>query len=164
MMSNQLESSKSITAEIHVTGSSNTVFKNFIDNFSAWWPAAYTWSGSTNLKKITLGLKVGEWAVEKSHNGFIVTWAQTLSITPGEKFILAWHIGPNRDPQPNSQQASMVDIEFSQITQNSVTVSLTHHHLEHNGQGYELYRESLANEDYGWPFLLKQFKKFNDAE
>lgn len=153
-----------IVTSIVIEGNLHTVFKNFVHRFSDWWPKAYTWSGSEDLSFLSLGLKAGDWAIEKGRDGFMVTWARTTFIDEDHQISFAWHIGPNRDPQPNPAQASLVDIAFTEKNdgKGEILIILTHHQFDHHGQGHEAYREQLANEMYGWPFILKEFKKFND--
>ncbi|PCI42537.1 MAG: ATPase, partial [Moraxellaceae bacterium] len=46
-----------------------------------------------------------------------------------------WQISPNREPQPNPQKASVVEVNFTMINLKTTIVSLVHSGFEKNGEG-----------------------------
>jgi len=144
-----------VRCEIEVPISISEAFKLFTEGFNSWWPSDYTWS-QESLESISLASCENGRCTEVGPNGFQVDWGRVLKCHPSEKIIFTWQISPNREPQPNPQKASVVEVNFTMINLKTTIVSLVHSGFEKHGEGALAYRESL-NSDYGWPFILNKY-------
>lgn len=130
-------------------------FHLFTDRLATWWPAEYTWSQGT---VVTLGIepRKGGRCTEQGPYGFQCDWGRVLAWVPPEKLVLTWQIGLNREPQPDPEQASTLDIEFQPASADTTRITLEHRDISRHGQGADEYCAALAS-DYGWPFILHRY-------
>jgi hypothetical protein len=123
-----------------------------------WWPHEFTWSGKALQNLFFEGRKCGMlW--EQGPDGFRLDWARVLRWLPPEKMVLRWHIGPNRQPQPNIADASMVEIRFVEEVAGSTRIELEHIGVSRHGKAFRDDR-ALAGPDSVWPYALKHFAEY----
>jgi hypothetical protein len=70
--------------------------------------------------------------------------------------VIAWQIGPRREPEPNLEKASEVEVRFDEGVDGGTSVRLEHRAFERHGDGGEGYAQMLGAPQ-GWPFLLDRF-------
>ena len=87
------------------------------------------------LESISLAPCENGRCTEVGPNGFQVDWGRVLKCHPSEKIKFTWQISPNREPQPNPQKASVVEVNFTMINLKTTIVSLVHSGFEKNGEG-----------------------------
>lgn len=147
-----------ICHEVAVPMSRKDTFYRFTGDFGAWWPREYTWSKEA-LVNIGMELREKGRCTERGPNGFQSDWGRVLVWRPPERVVLAWQIGPSREPQPNPLRASTVDIRFCSEGPDHTRVVLEHRDLDRHGGNTSAYREALTSER-GWPFILRRFAEF----
>lgn len=150
--------SEPIHHEIVVAMPRKDAFCRFTKEFGLWWPREYTWSKEA---LVNIGLEPREKGrcTERGPQGFQSDWGRVLTWRQPERLVLAWQIGPNREPQPNPAHASTVEILFCIESPEQTRIVLSHRDLERHGKGSSAYREALASA-MGWPFILKRFADF----
>ncbi len=134
------------------------VFGRFTREFGLWWPREYTWSKEA---LIDIGFEPREKSrcTERGPHGFQSDWGRVLVWRPPERLVLAWQIGPGREPQPNPMRASTVEILFCSDGPERTRIILEHRDFERHGENAAAYQEAMASE-MGWPFILKRFADF----
>lgn len=130
-------------------------FRVFTSDFGAWWPSEYTWSGEV-LESIGIGSGAGGRCTEIGPEGFECDWGRVLAWEPPRRLVLAWHIGPHREPQPNPDNASTIEIRFEAAEAAGTRVELEHRGFERHGAGAAEYRDALGSER-GWPWILSRY-------
>lgn len=70
--------------------------------------------------------------------------------------MLAWQIGPHREPVPDPERASTVEIQFDPHGDDECLVTVVHRDFERHGAGAAAYEEAM-NSAQGWPLILQRF-------
>jgi uncharacterized protein YndB with AHSA1/START domain len=149
-----------------VTASSTTdlparrAFELFTTGMTTWWPREYTWS-QDSLEDIRIEPGAGRFCVEEGPHGFAIHWGRVLVWEPYTRLEFTWQISPDRQPVPDPDRASEVDIRFvarddENPEQGPTTIELEHRHFERHGDGAAGYRDAMASPQ-GWPLILKRY-------
>ena len=145
----------SISHEVVVPLSPPEAFRLFTHGFGSWWPQEYTWSArvleSIDIEPFEPGL-----CTEEGPHRFRCDWGRVLVWTPPLRLVLAWQIGPHREPQPDPEKASTVELLFRPVEAGGTRLLLTHRDLRRHGRGASRYRKALAGEG-GWPLILGRY-------
>lgn len=153
-----MEQTDSIIKQIKLNISADEAFDNFINKFNEWWPKEYTWSQGT-LKKILITPKVKGLCTEIGPNNFRVDWGTVTEIKENKMLSFKWQIGPNRDPIPNVEKASLVTVIFRSLSNSETEIQLKHSDFKNHGENYQDYLQALNSKE-GWSFLLKCFENY----
>jgi hypothetical protein len=132
-------------------------FEMFRHDIFRWWPRELTFSGEA-LEDLFLEGRRGGMLWERGPDGFRVDWARILRWLPPNKMVLRWHVGPNRQPQPNPAFASLVEIRFVPDARNTTRVELDHRDILRHGRGAAEYRAHITS-DGGWPYILNAYAR-----
>lgn len=143
------------TTTVTIAQTPSDAFTRFTDEMDAWWPSDYSWS-QDELVEIGIEPGVDGMCYEIGPHGFRCDFGRVLSWEPGSRLVFTWQISPNREPVPNPDNASEVEVVFRQAEDGQTEVELTHRHFERHGDGGEEYRDAMASE-YGWPLILQQY-------
>jgi uncharacterized protein YndB with AHSA1/START domain len=144
----------SISHEISVRLAPPESFRLFTRGFGSWWPPEHTWSARV-LQSITIEPFEGGHCIEEGPHGFRCDWGRVLVWSPPQRLVLAWHIGPHREPQPDPEKASTVEVLF-RPDDNGTRLLLAHRDFRRHGRGASRYRKALGGER-GWPWILGLF-------
>ena len=145
----------SISHEVTVPLAQQESFRLFTHGLASWWPAEYTWSGKV-LESISIEPYEGGHCTEEGPRGFRCDWGRVLVWSPPQRLVLAWQIGPHRQPQPDPEMASTVEVLFRSADAEVTRLLLTHRDFRRHGKGASMYRKALASE-IGWPRILERF-------
>lgn len=143
----------------------------FADRLGSWWPAEYSWAGDA-LVEIGIHPREGAMCFEVGPHGFRCDWGRVLAAQRPERLRFTWQIGPSREPVPDPEQASEVDVRFigdgagrgaqagrrpaEHRSNPSTWIEVEHWRFERHGEGGEGYRDALAS-DQGWPYMLRRY-------
>ncbi|MGH7961427.1 MAG: SRPBCC family protein [Candidatus Binatia bacterium] len=144
-----------IERSVSVPLSPSEAFHLFFEEFGRWWPREYTW-GQEAMEAIGIEPHVGGLCFERGPRGFRCDWGRILEWEPPHRAKLAWQISPRREPVPNPEKASVVEVRFKPEGSDHTRVTVTHGGFERHGAGASEYRAALAS-DQGWSYLLGQF-------
>ena len=145
----------SISHEVTVRLPQSESFRLFTRGFGSWWPSEYTWSGNV-LESITMEPFEGGHCTEEGPHGFRCDWGRVLVWTPPQRLVLTWQIGPHREPQPDPEKASTVEVLFRSEESGATRLLLTHRDFRRHGKGASRYRKALAGEA-GWAWILTHY-------
>jgi uncharacterized protein YndB with AHSA1/START domain len=143
----------SISHEVVVRLPQEEAFHLFAYGFASWWPPEYTWSGKV-LETIGFETFAGGRCTEHGPLGFQCDWGRVLVWSPPQRLVLAWQIGPNRQPQPDPENASRIEILFRSRSAGTTRLLLTHRDIRRHGKGAARYRQALGSAP-GWPLILE---------
>lgn len=149
---------KKIAKELKVEISVNQAFKKFLNELNDWWPKEYTWSQDV-LNKIKIDGKPGGLCSEIGPHGFRCDWGRVTELVENQKIVLKWQIGPMREPVPNSEKASDLEIVFVKNGISSTTIKFEHRSLERHGDGAEKYLQMMDGSQ-GWDYILECYKNY----
>jgi hypothetical protein len=150
-----------ITRRLKIGTVPEIAFKKFVNEFNEWWPKEYTWS-QDKLKEIKIDKRKDGLCTEIGPNGFRCDWGTVKKYTDNEKISLKWQISPNREPIPNPDKASDLNVDFYRDG-NSTTIKFEHFNFDNHGKGSEDYRK-MMDSDFGWDYILKKYKEYCEKE
>jgi uncharacterized protein YndB with AHSA1/START domain len=128
-------------------------FVGFAERLGRWWPREYTWAQSS-LEQIGIDPRTGSCS-EIGPHGFRCDWGRVLAWEPARRLLISWQIGPRREPVPDPDRASEVEIVFAPAEEGSL-VSLEHRAFDRHGEGAAGYRDAMASPQ-GWPYILAKY-------
>lgn len=141
--------------ELRVESGPEEAFAVFVERLGEWWPAEYTWSGG-KLEQIGIEARVGGFCFELGPHGFRCDWGRVTEFEPPARLAFTWQIGPSREPVPDPDRASEVEVTFEPDDEGTL-VNVAHRGFDRHGEGAEAYRDGLASEQ-GWPYVLKGYR------
>ena len=150
-----------IKKEIEVSVDREQTFHSFVQEFNKWWPNEYTWS-QDSLVEIRIDGKEDGLCSEIGLHDFRCDWGRVTEYIESEKISLKWQIGPNREPVPNPEKSSDLQIIFTDQGQ-STKVELEHMNFENHGEDGEKYQQMMDSEQ-GWDFILNRFKTYIEEQ
>jgi uncharacterized protein YndB with AHSA1/START domain len=130
-------------------------FRRFAEEFGRWWPREFTWGGAA-LETIGLEPREGGLCSERGPHGFRCDWGRVLTWDPPRRVAFTWQISARREPVPDPQRASVVEVRFTPDETGGTRVALEHTAFERHGAGAAEYRAALASPQ-GWPYILARF-------
>jgi hypothetical protein len=99
-----------ITHQVVVEAGPAGAFDAFTAHLGAWWPLAYTFS-EASFADAAIEPEVGGVWFERNRAGEKLSWGEVRVYTPGERLVLAFAIGPDRQPV-SDDAASEVEVRF----------------------------------------------------
>jgi uncharacterized protein YndB with AHSA1/START domain len=138
---------------VTVPAAPDRAFAAFAD-LNDWWPPEYTWSADT-LRTIAIDPHEGGACFELGPYGFRCDWGRVLAWEPPGRLVFTWQIGPGREPVPDPEMASEVEVRVTPEGDGS-RVELEHRGFERHGDGADGYAAALGSEQ-GWPYILGRY-------
>ncbi len=135
----------------------NETFNLFI-NIGDWWPKEYTWS-KEKLENIFIEQKKNGMCIEKGPFNFECDWGRVIHWNPPYGLVFTWQISPKREPEPNPDKASEVEVNFTEEENSRTRVELEHRCFEKHGDDAKEYREALDSE-LGWKYILNRYEEY----
>ena len=130
-------------------------FDRFVHALQQWWPREYTW-GRDVLVAIGIDPRPGGLCFELGPHGFRCDWGRVLEYESPARLVLAWQIGPHREPVPDPLSATRVAVTFVANGSHCTVVAVRHSGFGNHGAAGADYRAAMAS-PRGWPFMLACF-------
>ena len=146
-----------IIRELKVRTTKEIAFRKFIQEFNEWWPKAYTWSQDKLFEIRIEGRKDGL-CTEIGPYGFRCDWGRVTELAENERIQLKWQISPKREPVPDPDKASDIEILFSEEGEYT-KVRFLHQNFQKHGEGAAYYYE-MMNSEQGWTYILNTYKNY----
>ena len=146
-----------VRKSITVKASADRAFKVFTEEFDSWWPRAHH-IGKQPLVKAVIELHAGGRCFGREADGTECDWGRVLVWEPPSRFVLAWHIDPAWQYEPDPAKASEVEIRFTPEAAGTTRVDLEHRHFERHGEGGRIVRTSVDGQN-GWGDLLQLYAR-----
>jgi uncharacterized protein YndB with AHSA1/START domain len=135
--------------------SADRAFALFTEEFATWYPREYTWSQDV-LDTIAIEGREGGRCFERGPHGFWVDWGRVLVWDPPRRLAFSWQISPRREPVPDPEKSSEVEIRFHEDEAQSTRVEFEHRGFSRHGEGAEGYRQAMGSER-GWSYILDRY-------
>jgi uncharacterized protein YndB with AHSA1/START domain len=130
-------------------------FIRFTQEMGLWWPEDDTWTGE-GLESIGIEPGVGGVAYERGPDDTTLIWGKVLDWEPQHRLILAWLIGPDRQPIADPARASEIELRFVPLSPAETRVTLEHRGFERHGEDGSTYRAALDTPQ-GWDRILNAY-------
>lgn len=144
----------SIVHHVIVDAVPEAAFDMFTARLGDWWPLAYTFSESRFADALVE--PKGTW-FERDDAGRTLPWGDVRAFVPGERVVLGFAIGFDRQPVP-FDQASEVEVRFIPAGSRQTRVEVEHRHFARHGTGAATLRAGLDSPQ-GWPLILAELKR-----
>jgi uncharacterized protein YndB with AHSA1/START domain len=154
-MSRERAAEDAIRLTLTVPASTERAYAVFAEEFASWYPSEYTWSQDV-LDTIGMEGREGGRCFERGPEGFWIDWGKVLVWDPPRRLAFTWQISPRREPVPDLEKASVVELRFHAEGPRSTRIAFEHSGLSRHGEGAEDYLESLSSEQ-GWPYILDRY-------
>lgn len=145
---------KSVTVPVD----QDIAFQSFVNNIGDWWPTAYTWS-QEKLSYFAIDPKIDGLCSEWGPYGFRCDWGRVAHIEEPSYIAFKWQISARREPVPDPEKASLVEVWFKVYDNKQTKVVLHHHQFSNHGEEALSYRDALDSPQ-GWDFILDLYKKY----
>lgn len=147
-----------IEKSINVAVDQQKAFEKFVHHIGEWWPSAYTWS-QDKLQHFAIDPRTDGLCSEWGPYGFRCDWGRVTGFEPYDKIEFTWQISAGREPVPNPEMASLVEVHFKIYSDSQAKVNLRHHQFANHGDDAGSYRDALDSSQ-GWDFILDLYKKY----
>ncbi|WP_170110404.1 SRPBCC family protein [Flavilitoribacter nigricans] len=149
---------EAITKTLKLDISPETAFQKFVHDLNAWWPAEYTWS-QESLERIYIDARKEGLCTEMGPHGFRCDWGRVKAIDPGKSIRFSWQISAKREPVPDPDKASEVQVVFAPTENGGTLLQFQHDGFEKHGPDGAQYRDMMDSEP-GWTYILECFRSY----
>lgn len=146
-----------VRREITVRATPARAFDFFTSQMAKWWPATHHIAREP-FREIVMEPRVGGRWYELDANGSGCEWGTVLAWDPPLRVVLAWHLLPTWQYDPDPNHASEVEIRFEPVGDSTTQVILSHSGFERHGEGHEAMMKGVG-EPGGWMLILESFSK-----
>ena len=98
-----------VRKSVTVSAGVERAFHVFTDGFDTWWPRSHS-IGGVPLQKAVIEGKAGGRCYQLSIDGSECDWGRILVWDPPSRFVIAWHLNPQWEHEPDATKASEVEI------------------------------------------------------
>lgn len=147
----------SIQKTITVKASQQRAFRVFTEELDSWWPRTHH-IGKSPMTKTVLQGELGGRCYSEQADGSECDWGRIVLWEPPRRFVMAWLINTQWQPEPDASKCSEVEVNFTPQPDGSTRVDLEHRRFSRMGPDGEKMREAVASPG-GWGSLLEMFAK-----
>jgi uncharacterized protein YndB with AHSA1/START domain len=132
-------------------------FEVFAAGFSSWWPIESHHIGDAMAVEVVIDpFEGGRW-FERDADGHECNWGFVSGWDPPHRLLLAWHLTPEYDFDPDPAKATEVEVTFTPHDGGTL-VELEHRGFERHAARGASMREKVSA-DGGWGDLLQRFAR-----
>jgi len=142
----QLLDDTTVRTAVDVKVTPARAFELFTAQIGAWWDADKHILQAP-LAEMVFEPFVGGQIIDRGTDGSECRWARVLAYEPPDRVVFSWDINVQWQIETDPERCSEVEITFSELTESSTRVQLTHRHLDRHGPGWESMRDAVAG---GW--------------
>jgi Activator of Hsp90 ATPase homolog 1-like protein len=124
-------------------------FELFTAGLSRWWPLATHSCSQANALRVVIEPRAGGSVLEYARDGSTATWGTVLVWDPPRRFAMSWR------PGSVPEQATRVDVSFSDAGQGMCRVELVHSGWEARGAEADTVRSRY---DGGWNVVFAAYE------
>jgi uncharacterized protein YndB with AHSA1/START domain len=130
-------------------------FEVFTTGMSSWWPRESHHISDRPAAEVVMEPRPGGRWFERDAEGGECDWGFVTEWEPPGRVLLAWHLTPEWDFDPDPANATEVEVTFTP-TDGGTRVELEHRGFEKHGAPGTKMRESVSSSG-GWQELLDLF-------
>jgi uncharacterized protein YndB with AHSA1/START domain len=132
-------------------------FEVFTAGMSTWWPMESHHIGEQMAVEVVIEPRAGGRWLERDAAGNECEWGYVTDWDPPRRVLLAWHLTPQFDFDPDPAKATEVEVRFTP-RDGGTLVELEHRGFERHGDTGPGMRRSVADSG-GWTELLATYAK-----
>jgi hypothetical protein len=144
-----------VRKSIQVRCSPERAFQVFTSEMDSWWPRTHH-IGKSPMKEVVVEGHAGGSVYTLQEDGTACPWGSVVVWDPPHRFVMAWHVKPTWEFEPNLAKCSIVEVLFTPCDNGATLVELEHRNIEVHGEGSQSMREQV-NSPGGWGTLLELF-------
>jgi uncharacterized protein YndB with AHSA1/START domain len=132
-------------------------FEIFTAGFSSWWPIESHHIGESMAVEVVIDPFAGGRWFERDADGHECVWGFVTGWEPPHRLLLAWHLTPDYEFDPDPAKATEVEVRFT-AQDGGTLVELEHRGFERHPQAGAVIREKVSREG-GWGELLELYAR-----
>jgi uncharacterized protein YndB with AHSA1/START domain len=140
---------------VTVRATPERAFDVFANGFAGWWPLDSHHIGEQDAVDVVIEPRPGGRWYERAANGTECEWGFVTAYEPPHRLVLAWHLNPDFDFDPDPAHATEVEVTFEPDGEHTV-VTLEHRGFEVLGERGPEVRDSVSSPG-GWVGLLESY-------
>jgi hypothetical protein len=144
-----------VRKSVRVKAGVGRAFRVFAEEMDSWWPRTHH-IGNSPMKRVVVEGHSGGSIYTEQEDGTECAWGLVLVWEPPYRFVMAWHVRPDWQYEPDPAKCSEVEVRFTPVDDGTTLVELEHRGFERHGGNYAAMREQV-NQDGGWGALLEMF-------
>ena len=142
----------SARTSVTVSATPERAFDVFTNGFATWWPLDSHHIGEHDAVDVVIEPRPGGRWYEKAGDGSGCDWGFVTAYEPPHRLVLAWHLNPDWDFDPDPARATEVEVTFEPDGDRTV-VTLEHRGFEVLGERGPEVRDYVSRPG-GWADLL----------
>ena len=146
-----------VRRSVTVNASAERAFEVFTAGFSTWWPLESHHIGKADCDEAIIEPRAGGRWFERGVDGSECDWGFVTAWEPPHRLLLAWHLTPEYEFDPDPARATEVEISFTP-TDGGTLVELEHRGFEKHGETGAGMRDAVSKPG-GWGDLLELYAK-----
>jgi uncharacterized protein YndB with AHSA1/START domain len=150
------QTAASVRRSITVNASPERAFEVFTAGFGSWWPIDSHHIADAGAVEAVIEQRAGGRWFERAPDGSETEWGFVTEWEPPRRVLLAWHLTPEYEFDPDPEMASEVEVRFTP-QDGGTLVELEHRGFEKYGDPEKI-RESVTQKG-GWGDLLEMYAK-----
>ena len=147
--------SPSVLKELVVAAPIDKAFFVFTERFGDFKPPEHNLLGAP-ITETVFEPRVGGHIYDRASDGSECRWARVLAYDPPNRVVFSWDIGPTWQLETDPDNASEVEVRFTEEEPGRTRVQLEHRHIDRHGAGWEGITEGIAG-DQGWSLYLTRY-------
>lgn len=151
------QTTDAVTHSVLVPLAPEAAFELFVERFDRWWPREGHHILEPELAAVTIEPREGGRWYERAVDGSECDWGYVRELDPPHRILLAWHLNPMFEFDPDPAKATEVEVTFS-AEEKSTRVTLEHRGFEVHGDAGPAMRKSVSS-DGGWASLLEDYAR-----
>jgi uncharacterized protein YndB with AHSA1/START domain len=144
-----------VRKQVVVEAPPEQAFKVFTERFGDFKPPEHNLLQAP-VAETVFDARVGGHIYDRGIDGSECRWARILAYEPPDRVVFSWDIGPQWQLEPDSANASEVEVRFVAESPERTRVELEHRHIDRHGPGWEGIVQGVDG-DQGWPLYLQRF-------
>lgn len=145
----------SATTTVTVRATPERAFETFTAGFASWWPLDSHHIGTQDAVDVVMEPRAGGRWYERAADGTECDWGFVTAYEPPHRLVLAWHLNPDFDFDPDPAHATEVEVTFEPDGEHTV-VTLEHRGFEVLGERGPGLRDSVSSPG-GWVDLMNAY-------
>jgi uncharacterized protein YndB with AHSA1/START domain len=145
-----------VTHSVLVPLAPDAAFELFVDRFDTWWPREGHKLLEQDLAEVVIEPREGGRWYERAVDGSECDWGYVTELDPPKRIVLAWHLDPQFDFDPDPAKATTVEVSFN-AEEDQTRVTLGHSGFEVHGEAGAGMRQAVGG-DGGWSHLLALYR------
>ena len=129
-------------------------FDTFTTGFASWWPLDSHHIGEHDAVDVVIEPRAGGRWFERAADGTECNWGFVTAWEPPRRVVLAWHLNPDWDFDPDPARATEVEVTF-EPEGDGTAVRIVHSGWERLGAAAEERRERNKR---GWAGVLEHYR------